>query len=73
MANTKSIKKVQDYLEKNGQEEYISATEISIGAVLKSKSVKEVLELLKENKKILIAKSKGGTWLVKLKEKQNAN
>lgn len=70
MANTKSIKKVQDYLEKNGQEEYISATEISIGAVLKSKSVKEVLEILRENKKILIAKSKGGTLLVKLMGEQ---
>jgi len=63
MANTKSIQKVFDYLKT--KEEAVSPSEICSNVMLKYRTVKEVLEILKMNNKILILTSEKGASLVK--------
>lgn len=64
MANTKSIQKVLDYLKT--KEEAVSPSEICFDVVLKYKTVKEVLEVLKMNNQVIILTT-GRHTLVQLK------
>lgn len=74
MANTKSIQKVKDYLEKMKKGEFVSITQISKDAVLNYRSVKQILEILKENGKINTASTRNGTTLIQyIGRGQNAN
>ena len=71
MANTKSNQKVLDYLKT--KEEAVSPSEICANVMLKYRTVKEVLEILKMNNQVLILTAEKGASLVKFKgEKQNA-
>ena len=69
MANTKSIKKVIEYLKT--KEDAVSPSEISSEAMLKYKSVKEVLEFLQQTNQIVILTT-GKTTLVKFEGDRNA-
>lgn len=64
MANTKSIQKVLDYLKT--KEEAVSPSEICFGVMLKYKTIKEVLEVLKMNNQVIILTT-GKHTLVQLK------
>ena len=71
MANTKSIQKVLNYLKT--REEAVSPSEICLSVMLKYRTVKEVLEILKMNNQVIILTAEKGASLVKFKgEKQNA-
>jgi predicted transcriptional regulator len=70
MANTKSIQKVLDYLKT--KEEAVSPSEICFGVMLKYRTVKEVLEILKMNNQVLILTT-GKSSLVQFKRCENAN
>lgn len=72
MANTKSIQKVKDYLEKMKRGDFVSITQISKDAVLNYRSVKQILEILKENGKINTASTKNGTTLIQYIGGENA-
>lgn len=72
MANTKSIQKVKDYLEKMKKGDFVSITQISKDAVLNYRSVKQILEILKENGKINTASTKNGTTLIQYIGGENA-
>lgn len=64
MANTKSIQKVLDYLKT--KEEAVSPSEICANVMLKYRTVKEVLEVLKMNNQVIILTT-GRHTLVQLK------
>ena len=70
MANTKSIKKITDFIrEKDGA---VSISEIVVGAGLRWKTVKDVLGFLDDTNQILILSS-GKTTLIQFKqEAENA-
>jgi predicted transcriptional regulator len=63
MANTKSIQKVLDYLKT--KEEAVSPSEICLSLTLKYRTVKEVIEILKMNKQVIILTAEKGATLVK--------
>lgn len=69
MANTKSIKKVLDYLKT--KEDAVSPSEICSSLTLKYRTIKEVLEILKMNNQVMILTTEKGTSLIKLKENNN--
>lgn len=70
MANTKSIQKVFDYLRQ--KEGAVSPSEICSEVMLRYKTVKEVLEILKMNNQIIILTT-GKNTLIEFREgKQNA-
>lgn len=69
MANTKSIKKVLDYLQT--KKEAVSPSEISVEVMLKYQTIQEVLEILKMNQQIMIL-STGKHTLVKFQGDSNA-
>jgi hypothetical protein len=71
MANTKSIQKVLDYLKT--REEAVSPSEICLNIMLKYKTVKEVLEILKMNNQVIILTAEKGTSLIKFLGDKNAN
>ena len=71
MANTKSIQKVLEYLKT--REEAVSPSEICLNVMLKYRTVKEVLEILKMNNQVIILTAEKGASLVKFKgDIQNA-
>lgn len=70
MANTKSIQKVLDYLKT--KEEAVSPTEICVSLMLKYRTVKEVLEILKMNNQVIILQAQKGSSLVKFTGDKNA-
>ena len=63
MANTKSIQKVFEYLKT--KEEAVSPSEICLNVMLKYRTVKEVLEILRTNNQVVILTAKKGATLVK--------
>lgn len=65
MANTKSIKKVLNYLKT--KDNASSTSEICCNVMLKYKTVKDVIEILKMNNEIIIL-STGKTTLIQLKK-----
>lgn len=65
MANTKSIQKVLDYLKT--KDEAVSPSEICFDVVLRYKTVKDVLEVLKMNNRVIILTT-GRHTLVQLKK-----
>lgn len=64
MANTKSIQKVFEYLKT--KEEAVSPSEICSEVMLKYKTVKEVLDILKMNNQVILLTT-GRHTLVQLK------
>ena len=70
MANTKSIQKVLDYLKT--KEEAVSPSEICLNVMLKYRTVKEVLEILKMNNQVIILTAEKGASLIKFTGDKNA-
>ena len=64
MANTKSIQKVLEYLRK--KERAVSVSDIALGVNLKWKTIKEVLDILKQTNQVIILSS-GKTTLTQFK------
>lgn len=65
MANTKSVQKVLEYIKK--KEGAVSVSDIALGVNLRWKTIKEVLEILKQTNQVIILSS-GKTTLIQFKE-----
>jgi len=64
MANTKSVQKVLEYIKK--KEGAVSVSYIALGVNLRWKTIKEVLEILKQTNQVIILSS-GKTTLIQFK------
>jgi len=64
MANTKSVQKVLEYIKK--KEGAVSVSDIALGVNLRWKTIKEVLEILKQTNQVIILSS-GKTTLIQFK------
>lgn len=65
MANTKSIQKITDFIRE--KDEAVSISEIVVGAGLRWKTVKDVLEFLEDTNQVIILSS-GKTTLIQFKQ-----
>jgi len=64
MANTKSVQKVLEYIKK--KEGAVSVSDIALGVNLRWKTIKEVLEILKQTNQVIVLSS-GRTTLIQFK------
>jgi len=64
MANTKSVQKVLEYIKK--KEGAVSVSDIALGVNLRWKTIKEVLEILKQTNQVIVLSS-GKTTLIQFK------